>query len=387
MIVNQAWSLLLVTTAAAVLPGISRLVRLPAMVLQILFGIMLGKGLLNLDLTGDWLPFLAQLGFLLLMFQAGMEIDFSMLRKQRNKDILLQFLVLAVTFGLAIICSFLLGQGFFMAFVLSTTSLGLVVPTLREANITKTPLGQSILLASTLADFLSLFGITFYILGHQFGLDWKILSPIPLVLGFGIILKIGRLLAWWHPEKAARILWQQEGGQDSQELGVRLSLVILFLFVALSELVHLEPVLGAFMGGTLLSFVFRERYQLENKLSGMSNGFFIPLFFINVGMQFDLGNILSLEQLFFTLKLLLLAFLIKLIPSALFTLRGISLKASLNAGVLLASRLSLIIAAAAIGAEEGLISPEIKDVIILLALITCLLGPSLFKILHNPRDI
>ena len=123
MIVNQAWSLLLVTTAAAVLPGISRLVRLPAMVLQILFGIMLGKGLLNLDLTGEWLPFLAQLGFLLLMFQAGMEIDFSMLRKQRNRDILLQFLVFASTFGLAIICSFLLGQGFFMAFGLHIGSV------------------------------------------------------------------------------------------------------------------------------------------------------------------------------------------------------------------------------------------------------------------------
>lgn len=383
MIINQAWSLLLVTTAAAVLPGISRIVRLPAMVLQILFGIILGKSLLNLDLSGDWLPFLAQLGFLLLMFQAGMEIDFSMLRKQRKKDLVLQVFVFAATFGLAIVCSFLLGQGFFMAFVLSTTSLGLIVPALREANITKTPLGQSILLASTLADFLSLFGITFYILGYQFGFDWKILSPIPLLLGFGIVLKAGRLWAWWNPEKAARIL----GPEDTQELGVRLSLVILFLFVALSELVHLEPVLGAFMGGTLLSFVFREKFHLENKLSGMSYGFLIPLFFINVGMQFDLHNILSPEQIFFTIKLLILAFFIKLIPSILFMLQGIPLKSCLDAGILLSSRLSLIIAAAAIGAEEGLIRADTKDAIILLALLTCLTGPSLFKLLHKPTRI
>ena len=212
------------------------------------------------------------------------------------------------------------------------------------------------------------------------------MTPIPLLLGFGVILKTGRLLAWWNSEKAAHILGQ-EGGQDSQELGVRFSLVVLFLFVALSELVHLEPVLGAFMAGTLLSFVFRERYQLENKLSGMSNGFFIPLFFINVGMQFDLGNILSLEKLSFTLKLLILAFLIKLLPSVLFMLQGISLKGSLNAGILLSSRLSLIIAAAAIGAEEGLIRTDTKDVIILLALITCLVGPSLFKLLHRTEDI
>ncbi len=383
MLINQAWSLLLVTTAAAVLPTFSRIFRLPVMVLQILFGVILGKSFLNLDLSGDWLPFLAQLGFLLLMFQAGMEIDFSMMRRQHKKDFVLQLFIFAATFGLAIICSFLLGQGFFMAFVLSTTSLGLIVPTLREVNITKTALGQSILLASTLADFLSLFGITFYILGHQFGLDWKILSPIPLLLGFGLLLRAGRLWAWWHPEKVARIL----GPEDSQELGVRLSLVILFLFVALSELVQLEPVLGAFMGGTLLSFIFREKYHLENKLSSISYGFLIPLFFINVGMQFDLNNILNTEQIFFTLKLLFLAFLIKLIPSALFMLKRIPFKTSLNAGILLSSRLSLIIAAAAIGADEGLIKADTKDVIVLLALLTCLIGPSLFKLLHNIKEV
>jgi Kef-type K+ transport system membrane component KefB len=383
MVLNQAWSLLLVTTAAAVLPGISRLIRLPAMVLQIIFGIILGKSFFNLDLTGEWLTFLAQLGFLLLMFQAGMEIDFSMLRKQRQKDLFLQVLIFIATFGLALVCSFLLGQGIFMAFVLSTTSLGLIVPALKETNITRTSLGQSILLASTLADFLSLFGITFFILGHQFGLDWKVLSPIPLLLGFGLFLKAGRLWAWWHPEKAARIL----GPEDSQELGVRLSLALLFLFVALSELVHLEPVLGAFMGGTMLSFVFREKYHLENKLSGMSYGFLIPLFFINVGMQFDLNNILNPEQILFTLKLLVLAFLIKLLPSMLFILQGIPFRNCFNAGVLLSSRLSLIIAAAAIGAEEGLIRNDTKDAIILLALLTCLIAPSLFKMLHTQKKI
>jgi Kef-type K+ transport system membrane component KefB len=83
MVIQQAWSLLIVALGAAFLPGISRMVRLPAVVMEILFGVLLGKSVLQIQFSGDWLSFLAQLGFLLLMFQAGMEIDFAALRRQR----------------------------------------------------------------------------------------------------------------------------------------------------------------------------------------------------------------------------------------------------------------------------------------------------------------
>jgi Kef-type K+ transport system membrane component KefB len=378
MILNQAESLLLVSLAAAVLPSLSRLLRLPAPVMEILFGVILGKSFLHVQFSGEWLQFLAHLGFLLLMFHAGMEIDFGMLLKQSRSQLSFQILLFGVTLGLSLLFTLHLKSGMFMALVLTTTSLGLVMPTIKEMGIQKSPFGQSILIAASLADFLTLFGITFFILWRDYGLGWHFISPLPLFIGFGILLWAGRLWVWWNPERAERFL----GAQDTEELGVRLSLALLFLFVAVSELVRLEPVLGAFLGGCVLSFVFREKGQLESKLSALGFGFLIPIFFINVGVEFDLTNVLGPGQLQFTLKLLFLAIMVKVVPSLIFTLQRIPLRAAMKAGILLSARLSLIMAAAEIGLREGLISSALKDSIILLALLTCLLGPTLFKLLQ-----
>lgn len=371
----EALSLLLVTAAVAVLPWVSRLLRLPSPVTEIVFGVVLGKSFLNLDVGGEWLPFLAHLGFLVLMFQAGMEINFSMLKKQSKGQLLFQVVFFAVTLLLAIIAALVLGRGVFMALVLTTTSLGLVMPVLKEAGMNKSPMGQTILMAATLADFLTLFGITFFVLWERHGLSWRFVQPLPLFVGFAVLLWCIRLWAWWNPERADRILRTQ----DPQQQGVRLSLALLFLFVALSELVQLEPVLGAFMGGCIISFVFRERNELESKIAALGFGFLIPLFFIHVGMQFDLSNVLSWERVTFTLGLLVLALAVKIVPSLLYPLWRMPLKQGVLAGLLLSSRLSLIVAAASIGLQEGFITPELKDSIVLLALLTCLLGPISFK--------
>ncbi|MEJ2657004.1 MAG: cation:proton antiporter, partial [Desulfobacterales bacterium] len=241
MILNQAESLLIVSSAAVVLPILSRLLRLPAPVMEILFGVVLGKSFLCIQFSGEWIEFLAFLGFLLLMFHAGMAIDFSALLKQSMGQLSFHLLLFGATLFLSLFSAFYLGQGVFIALVLTTTSLGLVMPTLREVGIQKTPFGQTMLIAASLADFLTLLGITFFILWRQHGIDWHFFSPLPLFVGFGILLWAGRLWAWWNPERAERLL----GAQDSQELGVRLSLALLFLFVAVSELIHIEPVLGA----------------------------------------------------------------------------------------------------------------------------------------------
>jgi Kef-type K+ transport system membrane component KefB len=313
------------------------------------------------------------------MFHAGMEIDFSALLRQTAGQLASQLLLFGVTLTLSFLAALFLKRGIFMALVLSTTSLGLVMPTLREVGIQRTPFGQTILIAASLADFLTLLGITFFILWRQHGIDWHFFSPLPLIAGFGIILWAGRLWAWWNPERAGYLL----GARDSEELGVRLSLALLFLFVAISELVHIEPVLGAFMGGCVISFVFRERGHLESKLSAVGFGFLIPIFFINVGAQFNLAGILRPGQLSFTTKLLILALLVKIVPALFLALRRLSLKEGMKAGIILSSRLSLIVAAAAIGLKEGLITGETKDSIVLLAVLTCLLGPTVFKLLHQ----
>ena len=382
MVVNESLSLFLVASAAALIPSVSRYLRLPGPVAEIIFGIILGQSLLKLQFGGTWLPFLAHLGFLMLMFQAGMEIDFARLRSESKSRILLHLLLFGITFGLSYFFSRQLGQGVFLALVLSTTSLGLVMPTLRELGLSKSPLGQSLLLAATLADFLTLLGVTFYMLWHNYGLSWRFFYPLPLFLGFGILLWLVRYWAWWNPDKVERLF----GPQDNQEIGVRLALALLFLFVALSELVHLEPVLGAFMGGCVISLVFRETGYLDDKLSALGFGFLIPIFFIDVGMSFDLSNLLVWDRIEFSLKLLGLALLVKILPSLLMVFNGVKFETAIKTGLLLSTRLSLIVAAASIGVNAGLLDSVMKDSIVLLAVITCLIGPTTFKVLTRRRE-
>ncbi|XPS84817.1 Na+/H+ antiporter [Desulfosarcina variabilis str. Montpellier] len=377
--IHSAWALVLVSLGAAFLPSLSIRLRLPSVVLEILFGVLIGKSLLNLQFGGQWLSFLAHLGFLILMFHAGMEINFKMLGAQPAGMFAIQVAVFGLTVLLSMVAAFFLGQGFYLGLVLSTTSLGLVVPTLKDTGAIQSMLGQNAMIAATLADFLTLFAITFFLVWHQNGFGWEFLRPLPLFIGFGIVLKLVRFLAWWYPEKVGRLL----SDRDTQELGVRFSLALLFLFVALSELAHLEPVLGAFLGGALLSIVFLEKSQLELKLSGFGYGFLVPLFFIHVGMQFDVANVFSLGQLVFTSKLLILAMVVKVLPCLLFVVAGLSMSKSINIGLLMTSRLSLIIVAATLGLQFGFITEAFKDAIILLAVLTCIIGPSLFKAFYR----
>jgi Kef-type K+ transport system membrane component KefB len=374
MHLDHGLALFVVTLAAALLPSASRRLGLPEPVTMILFGVLLGKSGLDVQMGEQWLPFLAELGFLVLMFQAGMEIDFGLLKGQGARGAAFQLAFFGLTVALAAGGAALLGQDAFMALVLSTTSLGLVMPVLKESGLQGAPFGQWVLIAATLADFLTLLGITLVVLWRQSGLSWEFVAPVPLFAGFALALWGARLWAWWHPERAERLLL----GENLQQLGVRFSLALLFLFVALSELVNLEPVLGAFMGGCILSFVMRRMEPLESKISALGFGFLTPIFFIHVGMRFDVANVLTAERLLFTGKLLVAALAVKLLPALLFPLFGRKLSDGLRAGLLLSARLSLIIAAAAIGLREGYLTVETKDSIVLLALITCMLGPILF---------
>lgn len=375
MQMDQAFSLMIIAIAAVLLPNIGHRLKIPPVVAEILFGILIGKSLFNLNFAGDWLPFLANLGFLMLMFLAGADIDFSMLEKENLKHLMLYGLIFIGTLFMAYLFSLSMGYGFLLALVLSTTSLGLLMRILRDTGISKTPLGQSILISATLSNFLTFLGITFFILFERHGLTWQFIIPVPVFVMFGLLLWIIRLWVWWNPEKAVRLL----GTSGPSELGVRFSMALLFVFVALSELGGLQPILGAFMGGCLLSFIFREKRLLEEKLTAFAYGFLIPFFFIYVGIQFELKNVLDKNQILFAAKLLLAAVAIKVVPSLLLVFNKFPWKSALEAGILLSARLGVIIAAASVGIKEGLLPLHLMDSIVLVAILTSTLAPIIFK--------
>jgi Kef-type K+ transport system membrane component KefB len=157
---EKATTIIVIACAAFMLPLIAGRLRLSAITLEILFGILIGPHILNLVQQTELLNFLAEFGFLLLMFLSGFEIDFSNLEKQGPKQIIHGTVAFAVTLGLSYWIAHALEYGAFVTFLLATTSVGLVVPTLRNTLRMSTRLGQFILIAALIADFLTLVGVT-----------------------------------------------------------------------------------------------------------------------------------------------------------------------------------------------------------------------------------
>jgi Kef-type K+ transport system membrane component KefB len=373
--VEHAFSVILVALAAFVLPLAAGRLRLPAVVLEILFGIVVGPDVLGLIHGSEVLAYLAELGFLLLMFLSGFEIDFGHLERQGVGMALTGVTVFVVTLVLAYYAAELLGYGPFVTLVLATTSVGLVVPTLRNSRRSTTPLGQAILISALIADFLTLIGATLYALITEHGVGWHLLNFPLLFVSIALLLLILKRLAWWYPEKFERLF----DAHDPEEMGIRMCLAFMFVFVGLSYMLQIEPILGAFFAGTVFALVFRHRGDLEQKLKGFSYGFFIPIFFIYVGVRFDLDALRHPGVLIGALALIGVAVVIKVAAASILVLRGFRLREVFAAGVLLSARLSLVIAVAELGARLGIVDRTLESQVILLAIVTATLSPTLFN--------
>jgi Kef-type K+ transport system membrane component KefB len=376
---EKATTIILIACAAFMLPLIAGRLRLSAITLEIIFGILIGPHVLNLVQQTELLNFLADFGFLLLMFLSGFEIDFSNLEKQGPKQIIYGTVTFAVTLGLSYWMAHALEYGAFVTFLLATTSVGLVVPTLRNTLRMSTRLGQFILIAALIADFLTMVGVTVFDLIYEHGLGWRILTVPVLFLVTALILVILKRIVWWRPEWFERLF----SSNDPSELGIRASLALMFVTVGLSYALGVQPILGAFLAGTVFAFIFRHRGSLEQQLSGFSYGFLIPVFFINVGLGFELNVLLEPGVLLLSLELLGAAVVVKLLPPFL-VLRRLPFREVLASGVLLSARLSLVIAVATIGLELGLMGADLHSSVILLAVVTSTFAPTLFRFLAPP---
>jgi len=376
---DQATSIILIAVAAFLLPLIAGRLRLSAVTLEILFGIVVGPYLLNIVEQSELVVFLAQFGFFLLMFLSGFEIDFSSIEKQGPRKLAQGTLTFVLTLALSYWLARALGYGVFVTFLLATTSVGLVVPILRNTRRTATQLGQFILISALLADFLTLVGVTVLALIHEHGFGWRVMNVPLLLILIVIALVILKRVVWWHPEWFERLF----SSNDPSEMGIRGSLALMFVFIGLSIALEVEPILGAFLAGTVFAFVFRYRGSLEQQLSGFSYGFLIPVFFINVGLSFDLSVVLDPGILLLALELIGAAVAVKVLPPFLL-LRGLRLRETLAAGVLLSARLSLVIAVATVGVRIGLMEQGLHSSVILLALVTSTFAPTLFRLLAPP---
>jgi Trk K+ transport system NAD-binding subunit len=152
------------------------------------------------------------------------------------------------------------------------------------------------------------------------------------------------------------------------------------LFIALAEGLGIEYILGAFLAGVIVSSLSGgEVTVLQEKLDAFGYGFFIPIFFVMVGVGFDLRALLGSREALILVPLLVgMSYAVKLVPALILRLR-FTWRETIAAGMLVSSRLSLIVAAAAIGLDLGVITDAVNSAIILIAVITCTVSPIVFS--------
>ena len=395
--------LLIVVLLAFIVPvflGRFKKLGIPVVVGEILAGMLLGKSGFNLIREDHVLSILSILGFSLLMFLSGLEIDFtslfnvsmkkktSILARTLSNPLVFGLILFVLTLGGAFITGLiihrldLVSEPWIITLVLSTTSLGVVVPVLKEHGLSGNPFGQRVLSAALIADFVSILAISIYVLLRSQGLTLEILLILVL---FAVFVAVHRLTALFQKHLPTEKILERLASPTSQ-IKLRGAIALALVFIALADSLGIENILGAFLAGVILSLASSGSTSgLRHKLDGIGYGFFIPIFFVMVGVRFDLPVLLeSREAVMLVPFMVLAAYLIKLIPSLLFKV-FFSWRETLSAGFILSSRLSLIIAASAIGLELGVISPPLNSSIILVAIITCTLSPIAFSLLNKKK--
>ncbi|TDM41919.1 sodium:proton antiporter [Macrococcoides goetzii] len=380
-------SLVIVVVCAFLTPILLNRLRinfLPVVVAEILMGIIVGKSLFNWVDRTAMLNMLSTLGFIFLMFLSGLEIDFKAFKsstkqkkgKQKEPNpIIISSIIFTGILILSIIAAYLfkwtgiIDDVLLMVIIISTISLGVVVPTLKEMNIMQTTIGQIILLVAVIADLATILLLTLYGTLYAEG-D----SPIWLI---GILIVFtGLFYITGKNFKRAPFLEKLMAG--TTQIGIRAIFALIILLVALAEGVGAENILGAFLAGCVVSLLGPDK-DMVNKLDSFGYGFFIPMFFIMVGVDLDIPALFKDPSGLIIIPFLLIAFyLTKVIPIAILK-KWYDTKTVIASSFLLTSTLSLVIASAKIAERLGTIDGATSGTLILAAVITCVIVPILFK--------
>ncbi len=390
-------TLLVASVIAFLMPYVANRFKFPVIVGEIVLGIAVGFIAVGIErffdiefLTitpGSAVYFLSEIGLIFLLFLAGLEIDFNMISERGSRPMLTGVVAFLGTFAIALGIMWVSGLEvpIFMALIISTTSLGVVLPVLREMGIGRTQYGQDMIMGAIIADFGTMMMIPLVVAAQK---GTNLLLPLvvlPFVaLVFLFLYYLGGYLLWKWPESMSKFFAQE----DPNETGVRASFLLIMIFVVLAALLETEVILGAFLAGAAISFLFRESGTLESKLFGFGFGFLIPLFFVRVGVEFahSVTEPGGLAALWIVPVLVAVTLVAKIVPQ-LYLVPSYGWRRSLAQGVILSGGLSLAIVAAEIGRAEGILDPAISAAVIFFAIVMAVLAPILFRQIVTEKDI
>jgi Kef-type K+ transport system membrane component KefB len=372
--------LLIVTAIAFAVPfalGLFPGLRLPSPVLEIVAGIIVGPSVLDWAQNDETVAVMATLGLAFLLFLAGIEIEFDRLRGKVLRLTALAFavsLAIAVVAGLGLKAAGVVQTPLLVAIILSATSLGVIVPVLKDAGEISSTFGQLVIAAGSIADFGAIILLSAFFSGH--GSTGSTLLLIGFLFGIAAAVYVFVRRA----ERSRAVMRDLLRLQDTTaQIRVRAAVVLMVGFAALAQQFGLEAILGAFAAGAVLSLVDQDRQmthpQFRTKLEAMGFGFFVPVFFVATGIKFDLNALLDHPSNLVKVPIFLAALLaVRGLPAIVYR-SAIGGDRSVVAGILQATSLPFIVAATTIGVDMGLMGSAEQSALIAAGLLSVLLFP------------
>lgn len=366
--------LILVTTSLTA--HICRRIGVPGVVGQLLVGLIVGAGGLNLIHSSELIHIFSEIGVILLMFLAGLESDIELLKKYFKPG------MLVAVFG--VIFPLLLGSGggfifkstateaFFFGVVLAATSVSISVEVLKELHAVNTKEGSTILGASVVDDILIVLvlSISLTFLGANQGNGGSLgLTLLKELIYFGLIFLLVRWIAPYLMNLSEKIY--------TTASVIIMSLIICLGMSYVADLVGLSSVIGAFFAGIAVGQTkVKEKVFLNVEAIGYA--IFIPVFFVNIGLEVELASII--KQLPFITLFVLIAVISKLFGGYLGSkMAGFSNNSAWMVGAGMISRGEMALIVLQIGQTGGLIPEKYFAPMVITILISTLVSPLILK--------
>jgi Kef-type K+ transport system membrane component KefB len=372
--------------AAPFILGLFPRVRMPSVVLEIVAGIVVGPSVLGWVHVDATIEVISTIGLAFLLFLAGLEIDFERLRGPVLRRTSLGY---GVSLAVAVVVAFgLQGAGLvdtplLVAIAMASTSLGVLIPVLKDAGASDSSLGQLVIASGSIADFSAIILLSLLFSGE--GSTGATL----LLIGALLVLAVVALLVVRGAEHSARIRADLLRLQDTTaQIRVRGAMVLLVAFAAIAQNLGLEVILGAFAAGAVLTVADGDRVMthpaFRRKLEAMGFGLFIPVFFVTTGVRYDLGALTGSASSVVMVPIFLAALLaVRGVPAMLY--RGIlGRRQMLAAALMQATTLPFVVAATAIGLELGLIDAAGSAALVGAGLLSVVIFPAAALALLQP---
>jgi Kef-type K+ transport system membrane component KefB len=370
--------------AAPLVLGFFPAVRLPSVVLEIVAGIAIGPALLGWVSVDEPVRVFSTVGLAYLLFLAGLEVDFERLRGRVLRLALVGFavsLAIAVVVGLLLKAGGFASQPLFVAIVLSATSLGVLVPVLKDVGEIESTFGQLIVASATIADFATVILLSLFF-SREAG---STASKVILLAGLFVVAVLIALLVAGI-ERSDRLGEVLRRLQDTTaQIRIRAAFVLLVGLVALATELGLEVILGAFIAGAIISLVDRDRAMthpdFRRKLEAAGFGIFIPVFFVTTGVRYDLDALTSDMSTLLHVPVFLAALVaVRGLPALLY--RPVIPRERVPVAVLMqATSLPFIVAATAVGLALHVVSPANAAALIAAGLLSVVIFPALSLVL------